>query len=109
VRVEIRKPTVPTRSPEQRLRALARANEVRRARAQLKRDLAAGRVALAEVLAEPPACAQTAKARDLLLAVPGIGPAKADRALTHCRIAYAKTVAGLSGRQRGELIELLRR
>jgi hypothetical protein len=64
---------------------------------------------LAEVLAEPPPCAQTAKARDLLLAVPGIGPAKADCALTHCRIAHAKTVAGLSGRQQGELIELLRR
>jgi hypothetical protein len=109
VLVESRKPTVPTRSPEQRLGALARANEVRLARAQLKRDLAAGRVALAEVLSEPPACTQTAKARELLLAVPGIGPAKADRALTHCRIAYAKTVAGLSGRQRAELVELLRR
>jgi len=109
VLVESRKPTVRTRSPEQRLGALARANEVRLARAQLKRDLAAGRVALAEVLSEPPACAQTAKARELLLAVPGIGPAKADRALTHCRIAYAKTVAGLSGRQRAELVELLRR
>jgi hypothetical protein len=106
--VESRKSTVPTRSPEQRLWALARANEVRLARARLKRDLAAGRVALAEVLSEPPACVEMAKVRELLLAVPGIGPAKADRAFAHCRIAEAKTVAGLSGRQRAALVELLR-
>ena len=78
------------------------------ARARLKRDLAAGRVALAEVLSEPPACVEMAKVRELLLAVPGIGPAKADRAFAHCRIAEAKTVAGLSGRQRAALVELLR-
>jgi hypothetical protein len=46
--------------PERRLQALVRANEVRCARAQLKRDLLAGRVGLPEVLSEPPACAQTA-------------------------------------------------
>jgi hypothetical protein len=109
VLVETHKPPVPTRSPEQRLGALAHANEVRLARAQLKRDLAAGRLGLAEVLSEPPACAQMARVRELLLAVPGIGPAKADRAFIQCRIAYAKTVAGLSGRQRAELVELLRR
>jgi hypothetical protein len=62
---------------------------------------------LAQVLTDPPPCAQTAKLRELLLAVPRIGPARVHRALAHCRIAYAKTVAGLSDRQRGELIELL--
>src|SRR6266542_6146815 len=80
----------PGRSPEQRLRALARANEVRLARAQLKREVAAGRIALARVLAGPPSCAQTAKVRELLLVVPRIGPARADRVLARCRIAYAR-------------------
>ena len=59
------------------------------------------------MLTDPPPCAQTAKLRELLLAVPRIGPARVHRALAHCRIASAKTVAGLSDRQRGELIELL--
>ncbi len=88
---EQRKPSAPGRSPEQRLRALEKANQVRRAR----------------VIAEPPPCTQTARVRELLLVVPGIGPARASRALTHCRIADTKTVSGLSSRQRTELIELL--
>jgi hypothetical protein len=92
------------------LRALAKANEVRVARAQLKRELAAGRIELARLVAEPPACVQTAKVRELLLAVPRIGPVGADRALARCRIAHAKTIAGLSERQRAELVvELLAR
>ena len=97
----------PARSPEQRLRALAKANEVRSSRAQLKRDLAAGVVELARVLANPPACARTARVVELLVAVHGIGPARANRALVHCRIADTKTIAGLSNRQRAELIDLL--
>jgi hypothetical protein len=106
---EQRKPSAPGRSPEQRLRALETANQVRRARAQLRRELAAGSLELARVIAEPPPCTQTARVRELLLVVPGIGPARASRALTHCRIAGTKTVSGLSGRQRTELIELLYR
>lgn len=97
----------PARSLEQRQRALAKANQIRTQRARLKRELAAGRIELTRVLADPPPCAASAKIRELLLVVPGIGPAKADRALTHCRIAAAKTLAGLSYRQRAELGELL--
>ena len=96
-------------SRQQRLGSLLRANHVRQARAQLKQDLTAGRVGLVEVLTQPPPYAQTAMVRDLLLAVPGIGPAKADRALTRCGIAHAKTVTGLSNRQRVALVEHLRR
>ena len=103
------RPNAPARSPEQRLHALAKANQVRSARAQLKRDLAAGTVELARILANPPAYAQTARVLELLIAVPGIGPARAGRALAHCRIAEAKTIAGLSGRQRTELTQLLHR
>jgi hypothetical protein len=102
-----RRPSAPTRLPEQRLDALAHANQVRSARAQLKRDLAAGSLELAHVLADPPPCAHTARVRDLLVAVPGIGPTRASRTLSHCRIAEAKTVAGLSPRQRAELIDPL--
>jgi hypothetical protein len=100
--------SVPPRSREQRQAALARANEVRVARAQLKRELAAGTIELAQLLSVPPASAERAKVEELLLAVPRIGPARAQRALAHCRIAETKTVAGLSDRQRAELIDFLR-
>src|SRR3990170_1116524 len=98
----------PAQTLEQRLRALRQANEIRSRRAALKKELASGRVRIADVLAQPPACAKTAKVRDLLLAVPKVGPARAARVLSRCRIAPAKTVAGMSERQRRELIELFR-
>lgn len=97
------------RSAQRRLLSLARANEVRVERAHLKRALAAGSVAFAEMLANPPACARTAKVGDLLLSVPGIGPAKSGRTLAHCRITNAKTIGDLSDRQRAALIDQLGR
>jgi hypothetical protein len=102
------KAKAPGRSPEQRLRALQQANEIRSARAQLKRDLASGRIELARILARPPEFAQTAKVLDLLLFVPKVGPAKAARMLAQCRIAHAKTLGGLSDRQRAALLDLFR-
>jgi len=98
----------PAQTLEQRLRALRQANEIRSRRAALKKELASGRVRIADVLAQPPAYAKTAKVRDLLLAVPKVGPARAARVLSRCRIAPAKTVGGMSERQRRELIELFR-
>ena len=99
---------VPGRSREQRLRALEQANEVRTARAELKRELAAGKIELAEILANPPPCARTARVRDLLVALPRIGAVRAGRILGHCGIAHSKTLGGLTDRQRGALISLLR-
>jgi len=98
---------VPPGSGEQRLRALAKANEVRSERAQLKRELAAGRIQLARVLDDPPACAENAMLRDLLLALPKVGPSRVNRALSRCQITDTKTIAGLSDRQRAALIQLL--
>jgi hypothetical protein len=89
---------------EKRLDALARANAVRSARAELKRDLAAGDVAIERVIAEPPAFAEQAKVFDLLRAVPGFGPWRTTRLLFHCQIPYEKTLRSLSDRQRSVLI-----
>jgi hypothetical protein len=100
-------PVVSARSTQRRLVSLARANQVRVERAHLKRVLAAGSVMFTEVLANPPACARTATVGDLLLSVPGIGPAKRDRVLANCRIANTKTIRGLSDRQRAALTDRL--
>ena len=93
---------------EQRLGYLDRANEIRSARASLKKELASGRVRLESVLAQPPAFAAAARVSELLLAVPGFGPVRATRLLAHCQIPYRKTAASLSGRQRDALIAQLR-
>ena len=87
--------------------ALDRANDVRRGRARLKRELAAGTLSIVDVLADPPIYAETATVRQLLLVLPQFGPVKAGRLLAHCQIAGGKTVAGLSDRQRAALIEQL--
>ena len=100
---------VPGRSREQRLRALEQANEVRTARAKLKKELASGKLELVQILADPPACVRTARIRDVLLVVPKIGSVRAGRILAQCRIAHSKTLGGLTDRQRGELINLFRR
>ena len=98
----------PTRSLDQRMEALQRANDVRVKRAKLKKDLKTGRVRVEEVLSDPPEYVGTAKVFDMLMAVPKFGRVKAARFLNQCRISQAKTVAGLSARQREELVSLFR-
>jgi hypothetical protein len=99
----------PERSLTQRMEALQRANDIRSRRAQLKRDLKAGRQPIHELLLKPPDYLQTAKVFDLLLAVPKYGRVKVNKILSQCRISPSKTLGGLSERQRGELVDLLRR
>jgi len=89
--------------------ALERANEVRIKRAQLKRDLKAGRVSIHSLVLDPPECVETAKVFDMLLAAPKYGRVKVNKVLAHCRIAPSKTIGGLSERQRSELVSLLSR
>ena len=68
-----------------------------------------GRVRIETVLANPPECVHSAKVADIMLAVPRYGRVKVTKILQRCRISPSKTVIGLSERQRGELIEALRR
>jgi hypothetical protein len=99
----------PERSLMQRMDALQRANDIRTRRAQLKRDLKAGRVSIHNLLREPPEYVETAKVFDMLLAVPKYGRVKVGKILQTCRISPSKTIGGLSERQRTELVSLLRR
>ena len=63
----------------QRMEALQRANEIRTRRAQLKRDLKAGRASIHTLLLEPPEYVETAKVFDMLLAVPKYGRVKVEQ------------------------------
>lgn len=89
--------------------ALRRANEIRSRRANLKRDLKAGRTTIEVLLLKPPEYVLSAKVFDMILAVPKYGRVKANRILTQCRISPSKTIGGLSERQRAELVGQLQR
>jgi hypothetical protein len=99
----------PERSLDQRMAALELANEARVLRAQLKRDLKAGKASIGELLLDPPAFLQTAKVFDMLLALPKVGRVKAAKVMNDCRVSPSKTFCGLSDRQRAELAERLNR
>ena len=99
----------PERSLDQRMEALKRANNIRSARAKLKKDLKAGKASIHALLLDPPEYVLTAKVFDMLLAVPKYGRVKTNRILNQCRISPSKTIGGLSERQRTELVSLLRR
>jgi hypothetical protein len=96
--------TAPTRSLDQRMDALTRANQVRTQRAALKADLKRGAVNIRGVLASPPDYLLTAKVIDVLMAAPKCGRVKSARIMDLCRVSSSKTVGGLSERQRNELI-----
>jgi hypothetical protein len=95
--------SAPERSLAQRHDALQRANEIRTRRAQLKRDVKAGRADALAVLADPPEWAGTMKVVDLMLAVPSVGRVKVNKALRRCAVSPSKSLGGLSTRQRAEL------
>lgn len=96
-----------SRSLDQRMEALARANEIRLARAKAKRLLRLGAVDPVELLRDPPVYLATMKVEDFLRALPKIGRIKARQMLFSLRISLSKTIAGMSDRQRDELIERL--
>jgi hypothetical protein len=101
-------PATVSRQLDRRLTALSKANEIRSARARLKQQLHDGEARLEQILASPPQCVSTAKVLDLLLAVPNIGPARADRLLASARVSQTKVIGALTERQRVHLIDLLR-
>lgn len=103
----------PSRTMQQRLAALERANDVRSRRARIKEQIrdsgkTGAREQVAELLTEPPPVLDTMKVWDLLIAQPTFGRVKTGKTLGKVRVSPSKTVGGLSPRQRGDLVRLLR-
>ncbi len=92
----------------QRLRALERANEVRLARAGLKRRIADGEVSAASVLLDPPPEAGSWAIGDLLMSQRRWGATRCRKFLTRHHITETKPVATLTERQRRLLATQLR-
>ena len=90
-----------TMTPEpQRLRALERANEVRLARAELKRRIAEGEVSAAEVILACPPEASSWSVGELLMSQRRWGRTRCCKFLNRNQIGEMKPIGKLTERQR---------
>ena len=96
------------RTPEpQRLRALERANEIRLARAALKRRIALGEVSAAEVILQCPDAASSWPIGDLLMSQRRWGSTRCRKFLLRNQINETKAIGALTERQRRVLADQL--
>ncbi|HET7455418.1 MAG TPA: hypothetical protein VFJ76_07855 [Solirubrobacterales bacterium] len=87
---------------------LEKANEVRSRRGRLKLLIAEGRIPVSEVLVREKQFLRNMKVHDLLLATPGLGKVKVDRAFRSLRIPHNTTLAGLSVERKEQLLDWLK-
>ena len=92
----------------QHLRALEHANRVRLARADLKRRVGAGRVAVADVVGDPPAELAGMAISELLMSQPRWGRTRCRRLLMSLSVPENKRIGTFTERQRAELVGRLR-
>lgn len=85
----------------QHLRALARANEVRLARAELKRRVALEELSVAEVVLACPWEAETMPLADLLTSQRRWGHTRCRKFLQAVPMSESKTIGSMTERQRG--------
>lgn len=90
-----------------RMRALARANEVRSRRKLLKAEMRSGEVSLAEVLLSEEDWLQSMQVRNILLATPGVGERKAARALQAYGLSFTVPLNRTSPKSREGLLAWL--
>lgn len=92
----------------QYMRALQRANEVRLARAELKRRVATGKVGVVEVLQDCPWEAESMAVADLLVSQRRWGDHRCRKFLAQVPMSEKKTIGSMTPRQRQTLVALLR-
>jgi hypothetical protein len=97
---------LPTLSPEQRAAALEKAAEIRKARAELKEQLKAGKTTLTKVLAraESDEVVGKLKVSAVLQSMPGIGKVRATQIMEKLKIAESRRLRGLGDQQRKALL-----
>jgi hypothetical protein len=91
----------------QHMRALARANEVRLARADLKRRVTGGETTAADVILASPWEAETMCVSELLMSQHRWGHTRARRFLATVPMTETKTIGSMTPRQRESLASML--
>ena len=95
------------RGTSQCMEALARANEVRLARAALKREISAGRRNITEVITESPWEAESMSLSELLCSQRRWGRARSRKLLSSTALSEGKRVGTMTERQRRLLVAAL--
>jgi len=91
----------------QYMRALERANQVRLARADLKRRVAMGEIHVAQVIAECPWEAESMAVADLLMSQRRWGQTRCRKFLAQVPMSEKKTIGSMTERQRRTLAAML--
>ncbi len=105
--VEPQTESEPREGTAQCMQALARANEVRLARAALKRDISAGRRGVTEVVLDSPWEAESMSLTELLCSQRRWGRARSRKLLSSIALSEGKRVGTLTERQRRILVGAL--
>src|SRR6267378_2144353 len=92
----------------QYMRALERANQVRLARADLKRRVAVGELDVADVILECPWEADSMAVADLLMSQRRWGQTRCRKFLSQIPMSEKKTIGSMTERQRRTLAAMLR-
>lgn len=95
--------SLPEMTPEQRAEALRKAAESRAELSAALGKVRSGQITISAALVDQDSPLQRARARRVLLAVPRIGAATADKILAELGIAANRRLAGLGARQREAL------
>ena len=93
--------------PPQHMQALAHANEIRLARASIKRQIKAGRVTAADIVRECPDEVSTMTISELLCSQQRWGRARARKFLSPLAVNENRELGKLTERQRGEMARRL--
>ena len=94
-------------APPQHMQALQRANEVRLARAELKRNVGVGTLSIAEVILTCPWEAASMTIAELLTSQRRWGVTRASKFLSGIGMPETKTVGSMTERQRGLLAAMV--
>ena len=98
---------VPNLSTKERAEALAKAQEMRTKRMELRKELKAGKVTLAEVLKREDEIVTRMKVKYLLESLPNVGKITAVSIMEEIGINESRRVQGLGKRQLAMLLEKL--
>ncbi len=95
---------LPSLTPEEKRKALEKAQIMRRARAELRQKLKKGEVKFADIVEGNDPVIQRMKVSYLLKSLPRVGKVKADKIMEEVGIDESRRVQGLGKRQKEALL-----
>jgi hypothetical protein len=99
-------PLPPPLTEEQRRRALEKAAEARRKRAELKEQLKSGRTSLKDLLERTgDEIVGKMKVSNVLESLPGVGRVRARKIMERLDISESRRMRGLGAKQKGNLLD----